>query len=347
MCSSPTRAITYKVMIERISILGAGAWGTALAVAARRAGRSVLLQAHEPEVADAIDRLRCNERYLPDIVLDPDIRSTTDPAAAVNVAEAVLVACPAQHVRRVLSAAAAAWQPGVPAVICGKGIEQRTGLLLGEVVEQTLPNVPVCILSGPSFAQEVARQLPTALTLASTDGRLRQSLPAALGTPALRIYSTDDVVGAQVGGAIKNVIAIACGIVAGRGLGDNARAALITRGLAEMARLAAAMGALPETLTGLTGLGDLVLTCNATQSRNFSLGLALGQGRRLVDVLGERVTVAEGVYTAAVAVEAASRYGIEMPICAAVDAVLNHDADLDQMISSLLARPPKAEVFAA
>ena len=334
-------------MIERIGILGAGAWGTALAVAARRAGLAVILQAHDAEVASAIDRERRNERYLPGIALDREIRTTTEPADAVEAADAVLLACPAQHLRAVLQTAATAWRQGLPAIICAKGLEQRTGALLGQVVEQTLPDVPVCVLSGPSFAAEVARELPTALTLASTEARWRQSLPEALGTPALRIYSTDDVIGAQLGGAIKNVIAIACGIVAGRGLGDNARAALITRGLAEMARFAAALGARPETLSGLSGLGDLVLTCNALQSRNFSLGLALGEGRTLAEVLRERITVAEGVYTASVAVDTAARLDIDMPICAAVDAVLNHGADLEATIEGLLARPRKAEIFAA
>lgn len=334
-------------MIGHIGILGAGAWGTALAAAVRRAGRSVVLQAHEPEVADAIAREHCNARFLPGILLDVEIRTTADPAEALEAADVVLLACPAQHLRALLRRAAPAWRPGVAGVICAKGLEQGSGALLGQVFAEILPDAPVCILSGPSFAIEVARELPTALTLASADAGLRHSLPAALGTPTLRIYSTDDVVGAQIGGAIKNVLAIACGIVAGRGLGDNARAALITRGLAEMARFAAAMGARPETLTGLTGLGDLVLTCNALQSRNFSLGVALGEGRPLASVLGERITVAEGVYTAAAAVQTARRLDIEMPICAAVDAVLNHGADLGETIAGLLARPRKAEVFAA
>lgn len=332
-------------MIERIGILGAGAWGTALAVAASRAGRSVMLQAHDPDVARAIEQERRNERYLPGIPLGRRVRATADPGAAAEAADAVLLACPAQHLRAVLRSAATGWRRDVPAVICAKGIEQATGALLGEVVEQTLPDVPICVLSGPSFASEVARDLPTALTLACTEAPLRQSLPAALGTPALRIYSTDDVVGAQIGGAIKNVIAIACGIVAARGFGDNARAALITRGLAEMARFAAARGARPETLTGLSGLGDLVLTCNALQSRNFSLGVALGEGRPLADVMAERITVAEGVHTAAIAVDMAARLGVDMPICVAVDAVLNQGADLDATIEGLLARPRKAEIF--
>jgi glycerol-3-phosphate dehydrogenase (NAD(P)+) len=334
-------------MIERIGILGAGAWGTALAIAAGRAGRAVRLQAHDPGLARSIENERCNERYLPGIDIARAVVATADIMAAVEGADAVLLACPAQHLREVLRAAQVGWPPGVAAVICAKGIEQKTGALLSQVVEQTLPGVPVCVLSGPSFAAEVARDMPTALTLASAEAALRHSLPAALGTPELRIYSTDDVVGAQVGGAVKNVIAIACGIIAGRGFGDNARAALITRGLTEMARFAAALGARPETLTGLSGLGDLVLTCTAMQSRNFSLGVALGEGRSLTDVLGERITVAEGVHTAAVAVRLAGELGVDMPICAAVDAVLNRGADLDETIEGLLARPRKAEVFAA
>ncbi|MGZ8351016.1 MAG: NAD(P)H-dependent glycerol-3-phosphate dehydrogenase [Allosphingosinicella sp.] len=334
-------------MIDTIGILGAGAWGTALAVAANRAGRRVILQAHDPEVARAIESERVNVAYLPGIAIDRRIQTTSDPSDAVSKADAVLLAAPAQHMRQVLRRCAPAWPAGVPAVICAKGIEQNTCALMSEVVERTIGDAPVCVLSGPSFAAEVARELPTAVTLASAHPRLRESLPAALGTPAFRIYCSDDVIGAQLGGAIQNVLAIACGIIEGKELGENARAALITRGLAEMARFAVALNAQPETLTGLTGLGDLVLTCNAMQSRNFSLGVALGKGRPLRDILGERNSVAEGVHTAAAAVEMSRRAGIEMPICAAVDAVLNQGAGLDEMIAGLLARPRKAEVFAA
>ena len=334
-------------MIKRIGILGAGAWGTALAVAVKRAGRKVTLQAHDPEVARAIDRERVNTEYLPGVTIDRHIQVTSDPSETVSAVDAVLLAVPAQHMRSVLRRCAAAWRPGVPAVICAKGIEQNSCTLMSEVIDQTLPKTPICVLSGPSFAVEVARELPTAVTLASADPRLRESLPAALGTPPFRIYSSDDVIGAQLGGAIKNVLAIACGIVEGKRLGDNGRAALITRGLAEMARFAVALRAHPETLTGLTGLGDLVLTCNAMQSRNFSLGVALGEGRTLTEILARRITVAEGVHTAAAAVERARRAGIEMPICAAVDAVLNRGANLEETIAGLLARPQKAEVFAA
>jgi glycerol-3-phosphate dehydrogenase (NAD(P)+) len=216
---------------------------------------------------------------------------------------------------------------------------------MSEVVEATLPTAPVAVLSGPSFAIEVARQQPTAVTLACADAGCREALPLALGTPTFRIYSTDDVLGAELGGAVKNVLAIACGIVAGRGLGDNARAALITRGLAEMARLAAALGARPETLMGLSGLGDLVLTCNALQSRNFSLGIALGRGERLDAVLAARTSVAEGVLSAAAITEIARREGVVMPICFAVDAVLNGGAAVEDAIAGLLARPFRAELW--
>jgi glycerol-3-phosphate dehydrogenase (NAD(P)+) len=334
-------------MFDRIGIVGAGAWGTALAVAVCRAGRGVVLQGHDPAVVRAIELSRRNERYLQDVTIDAAVRVTDDPAEAINAADAVLFATPAQHLRTVLRRCRPAWRPGMPAVICAKGIEQHTCALMSDVVAEELPEALVAVLSGPSFAIEVARQQPTAVTLASTDAQLRAKLPACLGTPTFRIYSSDDVVGVQLGGAIKNVLAIACGIVAGRALGDNARAALITRGLAEMARFAAAYAARPETLSGLSGLGDLVLTCTAAQSRNFSLGEALGMGRDLGAILAERITVAEGVHTAAVAVEMAHRAGVEMPICSAVDAVLNHGADLDRTIAGLLARPLRAESFAA
>jgi glycerol-3-phosphate dehydrogenase (NAD(P)+) len=334
-------------MIERIGILGAGAWGTALANVAGRPGRTIALQAHDPGVTAAIARTRSNPKYLPGIPTGPCVRPTADPVEAVEAAQVVLLATPAQHLRATIRRCAHAWPAGVPAVICAKGIEQRTGALMSEVVAQTLPEIPIAVLTGPSFAIEVARGLPTAVTLACTDADWRERLPAELGARSFRIYSSDDVIGAQLGGAIKNVLAIACGIIAGKALGDNARAALITRGLAEMARFAAARGARPETLIGLSGLGDLVLTCTAIQSRNFSLGVALGQGRPLRQVLSERVTVAEGVHTAGVLAELARQADVEMPISAAVDAVLNRGADLDESIAGLLARPLKAEVFAA
>jgi glycerol-3-phosphate dehydrogenase (NAD(P)+) len=340
LSAGAVRAIT--VAMQRIGILGAGAWGTALALTARRAGRQVIIQAHEPEVVAAIARYHENRAFLPGVSLDAAIAAVSRPADAVG-GDAVLLTVPAQHLRAVLAAAAPDWPAGVPAVICAKGIEQGSGLLMSEVVAAMLPSAPVAVLSGPSFAREVALDLPTAVTLACADAGLRRALPDALATPHFRIYSTDDVVGAEIGGAVKNVIAIACGIIHGRRFGDNARAALITRGLAEMARLADAMGARAETLMGLSGLGDLVLTCNAMQSRNFSLGVALGRGETLAAIMGARSTVAEGVHTAGVVVEVARRRQVEMPICWAVDAVLNRGADLETAISGLMTRPPQAE----
>ncbi len=328
--------------MHRFGIIGGGAWGTALAMTAARAGRAVVLHAREPEVVEAIDRDHRNPAFLPGIDLDPAIRATRD-AAEAAAADAVLLVVPAQHLRAVIAPLAAAWRPGVAAVVCAKGIEAETCALMSEVVAETLPAATVAVLSGPSFAAEVARDRPTAVTLACADRRVRDALPAALGTPRFRIYSSADVVGAEIGGAVKNVLAIACGIVRGRGLGDNARAALITRGLAEIARLAEAKGARPETLMGLSGVGDLVLTCNNMQSRNFSLGVALGEGAALNAVLAGRTSVAEGVYSAAAVAELAGRLGVVMPIAAAVDAVLNRGADLDAAIAGLLARPFKAE----
>lgn len=329
-------------MFQRIGIAGAGAWGTALALVARRAGRDVVLQAHEPEVAEAIQARHENPEYLPGIELDPAIRATRQPADAA-AADAVLLAVPSQFLRAVCRRLRPSWKTGTPAVICAKGIEQETFALMSEIVAETLPEARVAVLSGPTFAAEVARELPTAVTLATDDTALGEALASALGTPRFRIYLSTDVIGAQLGGAVKNVLAIACGIVIGRGLGDNARAALITRGLAEIVRLGHAKGAKPETLMGLSGIGDLALTCHAMQSRNFSVGVAIGKGERLDDVLKQRKSVAEGVFTASSVVGLARKAQVEMPICTAIDQVLNHFADIDAAIAGLLARPFKAE----
>ena len=329
--------------MQSIGILGAGAWGTALAITAAHAGRTVTLQAHDTRNAAIIDQTRENAAYLPGIKLDPAIRVTPDVAAAVQ-ADAVLVVTPAQFLRSVLQSAKPHWKPGAPAVICAKGIEQGTYKLLGDVVTETLGDLaPVAVLSGPTFAVEVARQLPTAVTLACVDEDLGQALCAALSCRHFRPYYSYDVIGAQLGGAVKNVLAIACGIVQGKNLGDNGRAALITRGLAEIARLGLVLGADEHTLMGLSGLGDLTLTCNAMQSRNFSLGVALGQGRSLSSILAERSSVTEGVYTAAAVTELGRREQVDMPICQAVHAVLNLGADLDSIIHGLLTRPLNIE----
>ena len=327
----------------RIGIIGGGAWGTALATAVRRAGCAATLWARESEVVEAINTGHENTVFLPGIALDADIRATADLAEAAD-ADVVLLVAPAQHTRHVTRDLAPALRPGTPVVICAKGIERGSGALMSEVVAETLPGVPVAVLAGPSFAAETARGLPTAVTLAATDMALAERLAAIIGGTNFRPYHGDDPIGAQIGGALKNVVAIACGIAKGRGLGDNAGAALITRGLAEMARLGAALGARRETLMGLSGLGDLVLTCSHEQSRNFALGIAISQGSGLDDYMAGRTTVAEGVASAQAVVALAARHGVEMPIAGAVDAVLNRGADIDAEIAGLLARPFKPEL---
>ncbi|MGC2854616.1 NAD(P)H-dependent glycerol-3-phosphate dehydrogenase [Novispirillum sp. DQ9] len=331
-------------MVDRIGVIGAGAWGTALAMTALRAGRDVTLWAREPAVAQAITESHVNPDYLPGIPLDPRLRVSVEATAALR-ADAVLLVVPAQYLRATCAALAADWPAGVPAVICAKGIERDSGALMSEVVAQELPaGTPVAVLSGPTFAAEVARGQPTAVTIACADLALAERLVAALGTRTFRPYSSPDVTGAEVGGAVKNVLAIACGIVDGRGLGDNARAALITRGLAEITRLGVARGGMAETFMGLSGLGDLILTATSMQSRNFSLGHALGQGRSLAEILGGRKAVTEGVFTASAVCALAARLSVDMPLCGAVDALLNRGADLDAVIEGLLTRPFRGEL---
>lgn len=328
--------------IQKIGILGAGAWGTALACNARRAGRDVVLWAHETEVADAINANNMNPVFLPDIPLEPGIQATVDISDAVH-ADAVLIVTPAQFLRSVTDGLADKWKDGVPAVLCSKGIENDTLMMMNEVVEETLPGAPVAVLSGPTFAAEVARNQPAAATLAIADEEWQEALTGGLTSSRFRLYRSDDVIGAEVGGVVKNVLAIACGISEGRGLGDNARAALITRGLTEIVRLGRAKGGKSETFMGLSGLGDLTLTCNAMQSRNFSLGAELGEGTPLKDILERRVTVAEGVFSAAAVARLADQLSVDMPICQAVNDVINHGADITETISALLARPVSVE----
>ena len=325
-----------------IGVVGGGAWGTALAATAQRAGAKVTLWAREAEVVEAINGRHENALFLPGVSLHRSIAATGD-LARIARADALLLVVPAQYVRATAQALAGVLPVDTPLVIAAKGVEMGSGAIMGEVLAETLPRNPFAVLSGPTFAIEVARGLPTAVTLAARDQALGSDLVAALGTQTFRPYLSDDPVGCEIGGAVKNVLAIACGIVSGRGLGDNARAALITRGLAEMVRLAVAKGGRPETLMGLSGLGDLVLTCTAMQSRNCSLGVALGQGRSLGDVLGERRSVAEGVASAAAVAELAVRLGLDMPIVSAVDAILHRGAAIDAAVSGLLARPFKAE----
>jgi glycerol-3-phosphate dehydrogenase (NAD(P)+) len=328
---------------HHIGVIGAGAWGTALAMAAARAGRDVSLWAREEEVAESITAARENRRFLPGVALDPAIRASTDRAALVS-AELVLLVAPAQHLRAVVGEFADHLDAAAPLVICAKGIELESGALMSEAVRTVVgPARPLAVLSGPSFAAEVARGLPCAITLASADGALGEAIATALGSATFRPYLSDDMTGAEIGGAAKNVMAIAAGIAIGRGLGESARAAIMTRGFAEMVRLARAKGGKLETLAGLSGLGDLVLTCGSDQSRNFSLGRALGEGRALADILAARDSVAEGVASAPALVALGEKLGVELPIAGAVADVLHKGADIAETISQLLARPFRSE----
>ena len=324
--------------MHHIGVVGGGAWGTALACLARRAGRRVTLWSRDPAIAAAIARDRLNAIYLPGQILDDGIEA----AAALSdlaACDVLLLVCPAQAVREV----AGRLVGSAPVVICAKGIEAKSGLLMPELLAEVLPGRPLAMLSGPSFAEEAIRGLPTAVSIATEDEALGRVLAEALAAGVFRPYWTHDVLGVALGGAVKNVLAIAAGIVEGRGLGHNAAAALITRGFAEMARLGQAMGAELETLTGLSGLGDLVLTCHGPLSRNRALGLALGKGTTLSAYMSGRRQVVEGEATAPAVLARAHRLGIEMPICAAVDAILHRDASLDDAIRALLARPLRRE----
>jgi len=327
---------------DRIGIVGAGAWGTALAMVCRRAGRDVTLWAREPDVVASINEQHVNATFLPEHRLDPAIVATGDLAALAR-ADAVLLVTPAQALRGIGTALLPQLRAEVPLVLCAKGIEASTGALMSEVATDAFAGRPSAVLSGPTFAAEVARGLPTAISLACTDRGVGEALAAALATPSFRPYWSDDPTGAALGGAVKNVLAIACGIADGRGLGDNARAALLTRGFAEMMRLGLALGARRQTLAGLAGLGDLSLTCNGGQSRNRSFGFALGQGGAAAALLAARPQVVEGAYTAAALVARAGRAGIDMPISQAVDAIVNRGAQIDATIGALLARPLRAE----
>jgi len=330
--------------VSRVAVIGAGAFGTALACVARRAGSEAIIWARDPAIADSIASGRGNPVYLPDIALEPGIAATTDLAGALAGADAVLLVVPSQFLRAATENVAPLLPAGVPVVLCAKGIERGTCAMMTEVVAETLPDAPVAVLSGPTFAKEVAAGLPTAITLATADAELGGRLVNMIGSSAFRPYLSDDPVGAEIGGAVKNVIAIACGIMVGRGLGDNARAATMTRGLAEILRLGHRLGGRGETLMGLSGVGDLSLTCNGMLSRNMTLGLALGEGRPLRDILGERRAVTEGVATAASVVELATRHQVDMPISRAVDLIVNHDADVADTIARLLARPFRPEI---
>jgi len=323
----------------KTGVIGGGAWGTALAQVAAAGGRQSLLWALEADVVESINARHENAVFLPGIPLAADVRATAD-LADLGSCEALLVVTPAQHMRSVLERLP---DGDRPLILCAKGIEEKSGALLHDVARETCPNAPVAVLSGPTFAHEVARGLPTAVTLAADDPALAEQLRERLASPAFRIYVSDDVAGAEIGGAVKNVLAIACGVVEGKGLGQNARAALIGRGFAEMTRFGLACGARRETLAGLSGLGDLVLTCSSTSSRNYSLGKGLGEGRLASELMADRHTVAEGAFTAPVLARLARDKGVDMPIVDGVAAMIAGRSSVDEVLASLLSRPPRAE----
>ena len=328
--------------LRKFGVIGAGAWGTALANVAAANGAATVIWAREENVVHAINHAHRNPTFLPDIAINPHVRATGDLANACN-AEALLFVVPTQHVRAVAEQAAPHIRDGLPVVLCAKGIELGTNALLSDVLREAVPQALPAVLSGPTFADEVARGLPTAVTLACADRAIGEALVESLGSATFRPYLSTDVVGAQIGGALKNVLAIAAGIVSGRGLGENARAAIITRGLAEMLRFGESLGGKGVTLMGLSGLGDLVLTCGSAKSRNHTLGLALARGEDAADFLGARKSVAEGAYTAAAVVAIAAKRKIDVPICRAIDAILNHGVGIEEAIEALLNRPFRAE----
>jgi len=326
--------------MEMIGITGAGAWGTALANAAAAAGNDVVLWMRSPEQAAALARTRTNERRLPGVILHERIRPTAALADLAS-ARAVLLVTPAQTTREMAAALTAVLPAAAPLVLCAKGIERDSKSFLCDVVEAVRPGSPVAVLSGPSFADDVARGLPTAVTLACRDAALAEELATALSGPTLRVYHRGDVRGVEIGGAAKNVLAIACGAVAGRGLGESAKAALIARGFAELLRFARAYGGEPETLMGLSGLGDLVLTCSSAHSRNFAFGQRLGQGMSVMEAAGGRLV--EGAATASALVALARANQVDMPIAEAVEQILSGAWTLDQAVDALMNRPIRSE----
>jgi glycerol-3-phosphate dehydrogenase (NAD(P)+) len=325
---------------DRIAVLGAGSWGTALALAAARGGRSVTLWGRDADAMERIAKTRKNPK-LPEAQLDPSIAVTASLADAAK-ADAILLVVPAQSSREVAKALAPNLSARIPVIACAKGIERGTRKFMTEVISDTIPDAIPAILSGPGFAEDVARGLPTAVTLAAPDDRIASELAQALGSATFRPYHSTDLRGVEIGGAAKNVLAIAAGIVSGRGLGVSAAAALTTRGFAELIRFGRACGAQAETLMGLSGLGDLILTCSSQQSRNFTFGVNIGKGRA-PDTIETTTGLAEGFHTASVLVEMAEERNVDMPIASAVAAVLAGRASVDDAIEALLTRPFKAE----
>lgn len=328
--------------MQTIGIIGGGAWGTALAQSFAGAGKSCVIWALEEEVATSINSRNENTLYLPGVKLNEKIRATGSLTDAAK-SDILVIVTPAQYLRSTLESLKPDLDDKKPVVICAKGVEIASGLMLSQIAAEVAPQSPIAILTGPTFAAEIARGLPSAVTLAMKDKEQAVALAEILSSRTLRMYGADDIIGAQIGGAVKNVIAIACGIIEGKKLGDSARAALVTRGLAEIARLASALGAKKETLMGMCGVGDLILTCSSMQSRNFSLGVALGQGKSLQEILQSRNSVTEGVHTAKALMVMAKNNAVEMPISEAVNACLTDGADIGKIIEKILDRPVKTE----
>ena len=323
--------------MQRVAVVGGGAFGTAMACVLRRGGHDVMLWAREPEVAAALNERGANPQFLPGIAVAPGIRATSDLAVALGGRDFTLLAVPSQHIRAIAVRMESLLDAGTPVVSCAKGIEHGTLALMPQVLHQVLPAARVAVLSGPSFARDIAAGLPAGVTLACADLALAKRLCGEIGNPAFCAHPSSDVVGAALGGVMKNVIAIASGIAAGRGLGDSARATLVTLGLQETVRLGLALGARRETFDGFAGVGDLMLTAGSLQSRNTSLGVALGEGRRLAEVLAGRREVTEGAHSAAAVAALARRHELRLPIVEAVDAILNRDGDLAATLEPLLA----------
>lgn len=325
--------------MAQVGVIGGGAFGTAMACVLARRGHQVRLWARESGVVESINGERVNAVFLRGVPLPAGIAATGEQADALRGADFVLLVPPAQHMRAVTAQLRPHLRAGVPVVTCSKGLERGTCALMTEVIAATLPQAPVAVLSGPSFAGEISVDRPTGVTLACADPVLGTRLEQEIGGPRFRVYITDDVVGSQIGGVLKNVLAIACGIVTGMKLGNSMRSMLIARGLAETVDLGLALGARLETFLGLSGIGDIDLSCNSPQSRNMSLGIALGEGRTLAEVLGSRITVQEGVFSAGAVAALASRLAVEMPIVAMVDRIVNHDAAPAAQVDALLALP--------
>lgn len=326
--------------MSTVGIIGGGAFGTAMACVVRRSGHEVRLWAREPEVVASINDAHVNRTFLHGVALDAAIRAEGDLARVAGGADFILMAVPAQHLRGVAGALRPSLAKGTPVVTCSKGIERGSSALMPEVLADMLPEAVIAVLSGPSFAREIATNLPCGVVLACADWSVAETLGRAISNPHFCVHLSDDVVGAAVGGVMKNVVAIASGIAHGRKLGENARATIVTLGLAETARLGIAKGAHAATFQGLAGAGDLMLTANSLQSRNTSLGVALGEGRALADILGERKVVTEGVASVEAVAALARALHVEMPVTQALDAVLNHGMDLDAAMAQFMARLP-------